>query len=410
MLLFLLLLLTLLSGFYSGSEAAIFSQDAGRLARMRSDEFSPRLRKTVIGWLRRPERIITGLLLGNLIVNIGMTNIWETWIVGEFGEFTHRHIVLPVVITLYVLTFGEVIPKIIALVFKDTWVKALQLPLRGWFRFSARFTSPFDRLTARLVKPLKPVSSTLTEAELVEAVRFAEDHGLLKSEEMRMLSRSIAFYHNTVYAAMIPRSQILLLPEGTSLSAARKAFLASAHNFAAIYRRNSTEIEGVIYLRGVVQLQLARKKNLENKVHPVEFLPASLSLSAALSSLMNNRRDIAAVVDEAGAFIGMVTLRGIINHILGASFSPVPQDTYLEQLDNRRYRVAAQMPLDRFNEIFRTNLTAELSETIGGYLLEHLDGFPHGDEEIPIGNLTFRNFDLEEHRIRSFVLVVKRNG
>ncbi len=149
MLLFLLLLLTLLSGFYSGSEAAIFSQDAGRLARMRSDEFSPRLRKTVIGWLRRPERIITGLLLGNLIVNIGMTNIWETWIVGEFGEFTHRHIVLPVVITLYVLTFGEVIPKIIALVFKDTWVKALQLPLRGLVPVFRTF-----------YKPVRPTDST----------------------------------------------------------------------------------------------------------------------------------------------------------------------------------------------------------------------------------------------------------
>jgi CBS domain containing-hemolysin-like protein len=410
MLLFLLFLLTLLSGFYSGSEAAIFSQDAGRLARMRSEEFSHDLRKTVIGWLRRPERIITGLLLGNLIVNIGMTNIWESWIIGEFGEFEHRHIVLPVVITLYVLTFGEVIPKIIALVFKDAWVKVLQLPLRGWFRFSARFTSPFDRLTARLVKPIQPVSSTFTEAELVEAVRFAEDHGLLKSEEMRMLSRSIAFYHNTVYAAMIPRSQILLLPERTSLAAARKAFLGSRQNFAAIYRKNSNQLAGVIYLRGVVQLQLARKKHLQTKVHPVEFLPASLSLSAALSALMNNRRDIAAVVDEAGAFIGMVTLRGIINHILGASFSPVPQDTYLEKLDNRRYRIAAQMPLDRFNEIFRTNFTAELSETIGGYLLEHIDGFPHGEEEIQIGNLTFRNFEIEDYRLRSFILVVKSNG
>jgi putative hemolysin len=410
MLLFLLFLLTVLSGFFSGSEAAIFSQDAVRLSRMRSDEFSPRLRKTVIGWLRRPERVITGLLLGNLIVNIGMTYLWETWLVGAFGEFAHRHIVLPVIITLYVLTFGEVIPKIIALVFKDTWVRALQLPLRVWFRFSARFTSPFDRLTARLVRPLKPVSGTLSEAELVEAVRFAENHGLLTGEEMRMLSRSIAFYHNTVYAAMIPRSQILLLPEGTSLAAARKAFLASVHNFAAIYRRNSTEIAGVIYLRGVVQLMLARRKNLESKIHPVEYLPASLSLSAALSALMQSRRDIAAVVDEAGAFIGMVTLRGITNHILGASFSAIPSDTYLERLDNRRYRIAAQMPLDRFNEIFRTNFSAELSETIGGYLLEYLDGFPHGDEEVTIGNLTFRNFELGEHRIRSFILVVRRNG
>lgn len=410
MLLLSLVFLTLASGFFSGSEAAIFSQDTNRLLRAHSHKFTPQLRKTLVGWLRRPERIITGLLLGNLIVNIGMTNLWETWIIGKFGEFAQRHVVLPILITLYVLTFGEVIPKIIALTFKDTWVSILQLPLRIWFRFSARFTAPFDKLTQRLVKPLQPAESALGEAELVEAVRFAEDHGLLTGEEMRMLSRSIAFYHNTVYSAMIPRSQILLLPEGSSLAAARKAFLASAQNFAAIYRKNSNEIVGVVYLRGVIQLKLFGRKELADKIYPVEFLPASLSLSAALSTLMKSRRDLAAVVDEAGAFIGMVTLRGITNHILGASFSPVPQDVYLEQLDNRRYRVQGQMPLDRFNEIFRTNLTAKLSETVGGFLLEQLDGFPRGDEELQIGNLLFRSFTLEEHRIRSFILTVKRNG
>lgn len=406
----LIIVLTLLSAFYSGSEAAIFSQDIGRLQRIGGERFHHKLRKNIIAWLKRPERIITGLLLGNLIVNIAMTNLAETIITSEFGNFAHREIVLSLFITLYVLTFGEVIPKIIALIFKDTWVRLLHLPLRGWFRFTGRVTIPFDRLTAALVKPLKPVKSTLSETELVEAVRFAEDHGLLRAEEMLMLSRSIAFYHNDIYSAMIPRSQTLMLPEGTSLAQARKAFMASQHNFAVIYRKNSVEIEGVVYLRGVVQLLLARKKDLRDKMHPVDFLPASFSLSEALSALMQNRRDLAVVVDEAGAFIGAVTLRGIINHILGASFTAAPKDQYLTQLDSKRYRVSAQMPLDRFNEIFRTNLNAEISETIGGFILERLDGFPHGDKEVEIGALVFKSFRVEEHRIRDFVLVVKKNA
>lgn len=410
MLVLLLIVLTFLSAFYSGSEAAIFSQDIGRLQRLGGASFNHKLKKTIIAWLKRPERIITGLLLGNLIVNIAMTNLTETMISSQFGDFPQRQIILPLVITLYVLTFGEVIPKIIALVFKDAWVRVLQLPLRIWFRFTGRVTIPFDRLTAAMVRPLKPVKSTLSEAELVEAVRFAEDHGLLKAEEMLMLSRSIAFYHNNVYSAMIPRSQTLMLPEETTVAQARKAFLGSPHNFAVIYRKNSVEIEGVIYLRGVVQLIFAREKDLSDKMHPVEFLPASLSLSAALSALMQNRRDLAVVVDEAGAFIGAVTLRGIINHILGASFSATPSDQYLQQIDSRRYRVSGQMPLDRFNEIFRANLNAEISETIGGFILEKLDGFPHGEKEIDIANLTFKSFKVEEHRITDFVLIVKKHA
>ncbi len=410
MLILLLIVLTFMSAFYSGSEAAIFSQDIGRLQRLGGDRFNPKLRKTIITWLKRPERIITGLLLGNLIVNIGMTNLTETMISVQFGDFPQRQVILPLIITLYVLTFGEVIPKIIALVFKDSWVRLLHLPLRGWFRFTGRVTIPFDRLTAAIVKPLKPVKSTLSESELVEAVRFAEDHGLLKAEEMLMLSRSIAFYHNNIYSAMIPRSQTLMLPEGTTVAQARKAFVGSPHNFAVIYRKNSVEIEGVVYLRGVVQLLFARKRDLSDKMHPVEFLPASLSLSAALSALMQNRRDLAVVVDEAGAFIGAVTLRGIINHILGASFSATPRDQYLQQIDSRRYRVSGQMPLDRFNEIFRSNLNAEISETIGGFILEKLDGFPHGDKEVEIGNLVFKSFKVDEHRITEFVLLVKKNA
>ncbi|MBN8222310.1 MAG: DUF21 domain-containing protein [Spirochaetes bacterium] len=410
MLLLLIIAMTFFSAFYSGSEAAIFSQEIGRLQRSAPDEFSPKLRKTLIGWLKRPERVITGLLLGNLFVNIAITDIGETWIIKEFGLFEHRHIVLPVVITLYVLTFGEVVPKIIALVFKDTWVRVLQLPLRAWFRFANRFTLPFDKLTTAIVRPIKPVKSELSENELVEAVRFAEEHGLLKGEEMRMLSRSIAFYHNTVYATMIPRSQLLMLPSDTGVAQCKKAFAGSTHDFAAIYRKNSRDIMGVVYLRGIVQLLLLKKKAIDSKVHTVDFLPASMSLSHALSALIETRRDLAAVVDEAGAFIGMVTLRGITNHILGASFAAAPRDEFLTQMDARRYKVSAQMPLDRFNEIFRTNFNAELSETIGGFILEKFDGFPHADAELELSGLTFRNFEVEDHKIQTFQLVVKKNA
>lgn len=410
MLLLLLFLLTLACAFFSGSEAAIFSQDSARLARSSGAVFTAKLRKTIIGWLKRPERIITGLLLGNLIVSIAITDLGETYIASQFGTIPHGHIILPIVITLYVLTFGEVIPKIVALVFKDSWIRVLQLPLRIWFRIAHRFTMPFDRLTTSVVKPLKPVKSELSEHELVDAVRFAEEHGLLKGEEMRMLSRSIAFYNNTVYSAMIPRSQLLMLPDGSSVAQCRKAFRGSTSSFATIYKRNSVEIAGVVYLRGVVQLLLSRKKNLEQKVYPVDFLPASLSLSAALQTLMQSRRDLAGVVDEAGAFIGMVTLRGIIDHILGASFSAQPDDQYLTALDSRRFRVSAQMPLDRFNELFRTNLRAQVSETIGGFILEKLDGFPHEDDEIEVGSLLFKNFQLNERKITEFVLHLRRNG
>lgn len=410
MLLFVLIILTFACAFFSGSEAAIFSQDAGRLSRSVVPGFSLKLRKTLLGWLKRPERVITGLLLGNLIVSIGITDLGETWIVSQFGPVPHAHILLPIVITLYVLTFGEVIPKIVALVFKDGWLRFLHLPLRGWFRFANRFTLPFDKLTSAAIKSVKPVKSQLSETELVEAVRFAEEHGLLKGEEMRMLSRSIAFYNNTLYSAMIPRSQVLMLPAGVSVAQCRKAFRNTPYSFAVIYRHKNREIAGVVYLRGVVQLLLSRKKALEQKMYPVDFLPASLSLSAALQALMQNRRDIGAVIDETGTFIGMVTLRGIIDNILGASFVATPDDPYLRAIDARRYEVSAQMPLDRFNELFRTTLRAQVSETIGGFILEKLDGFPHEDDEIDLGSLVFRNFEMADNRITRFKLVVKRHG
>ncbi|MCS6971639.1 MAG: CNNM domain-containing protein [Turneriella sp.] len=408
--LLLLAILTLASGFFSGSEAAIFSQDASRLLRMRSEEIAASLRKTVLGWLRRPERVITGLLLGNLIVNIALTDLWESWFAAVFGDFPQKHMVLPLLITLYVLAFGEVVPKVIALNFHDHWIRLFEVPLQIWLRISARITTPLDHLTAKLTKPIKVEDTPLGEVELIEAVRFAEDHGLIKSEETRMLSRAIAFYHNTLYTAMIPRSQLLLLPQGISLARARRAFLDSAHDFAAIYQRNSNRIVGVVYLRGIVQLQLAGKKNIATKIFPVDFLPASFSLSAALSALIAGRRNIAAVIDEAGTFIGMVTLRGITNHILGASFAAVPQDAHLEKLDRNRYRVAAQMPLDRFNEIFRTQLSGEHSETIGGYIVEILDGFPRREDSVRIGKLVFSDFVMEEHRLRHFTLTVKNNN
>ncbi|HRP70192.1 MAG TPA: CNNM domain-containing protein [Turneriella sp.] len=410
MLFLLILILTLFSAFFSGSEAAIFSQDIRRLKRGTTDVFSPKLRKTIIGWLKKPERVITGIILGNLVVNIAITDAGEAWLIELFADFNQRHVLFPLIITLYILTFSEVIPKIIALVFKDLWIRALQLPLRGWFRLSNRFTIPFDKIANAAVKSLKGVKSDLTESELLEAVRFAERHGLLKGEEMHMLSRSIAFHHNTIYAAMIPRSQLLMLPAHSTLSQCKKAFSQSTHSFATIYKKNPRDIQGVVYLRGVVQLALLKKKEIEEKMYSLDFLPASMSLSRSLSFLIDARRDLAGVVDESGAFMGMVTLRGILNHILGSSFKTAPVDEYLTPIDARRYRVAAQMPLDRFNEIFRTTFDAALAETIGGFLLEKFDGFPHNDAEIEIGSLVFKDFLVADHKITSFVLWVKKNA
>lgn len=417
MLVLALLILTLLCAFYAGSEAAIFSHDLTQVERAYSRDFNPRLRRTVAGWLRRPERVITGLLLGNLIASILLTELGETWIKKQFGDFPESHFVLPVIITLYVLTFGEVIPKIVALVFKSRWVRIFQIPLRFWLRVAAKITQPVDQLASAMVKRIKAVGTNLGEKELVEAVRFAEDHGLLKGDEMRMLSRSIAFYHNTVYAAMVPRSQLLLLREGTSTQKSRRAFQGSAYNFAGIYAGHSREIIGVVHLRGIVQLMLTRKKEISSKVHEISFLPASMSLSDALTQMMASRRDLAGVVDEAGAFIGMVTLKTIMHHILGASFSASLGGAYIEELESaggvgggRRYRVQGQMPLDRFNETFRTAYSATLSETIGGFILERFDGFPHADDNLELDRLTFKDFVLADRKIVSFVLVVRRNA
>jgi len=412
MLIFALLVLTLLCAFYAGSEAAIFSHEATQVERSLNRDFKARHRRTLLGWLKRPERVITGLLLGNLIASILLTELGETWFKRSIGDFPESHFVLPVVITLYVLTFGEVIPKIVALVFKSIWVRVLELPLRVWLRLAAKITQPVDALAAAMVKKLKPVGTNLSEKELVEAVRFAEEHGLVKGEEMRMLSRSIAFYHNTVYAAMIPRSKLLLLPERMSTQKARQAFGETEFNFAAIYAKVSREITGVIHLRGIIQLMLTRKKEISSKMHAIDFFPASMSLSDALSQMKASRRDLAGVIDEAGAFIGMVTLKTIMHHILGASFVESLSGEHVQELEQgpgKRYRILAQMPLDRFNETFRTALSATLGETIGGFILEKFDGFPHEEDTLEFGNLTFKDFVIEGHKISSFVLVARRN-
>ena len=401
--------LLLISAFFASSESSLFSLETIHKNNLK-DNFSGKKRALwIFSWLKKPEHTLSAILFGNLMVNIFISDVGYG-IIESYSNLSpvNTGILSMILIAVILLTFSEILPKAIALRIPVQWSMAISPFLKIWFFISNYICQPIYLFTNYIASKLPKQETSYTEKELLDAILLASSYNIIKDYEERALKRSVLFNYDTVFQAIIPRSEVFMIPHNLSVFKTKKIFIKNNQDTAMVYHSNTQKLLGFLHIRNLVLLSHKKLKSIMNKVQSILFFPETMPLDQALNKLIQEKTEVAAVVDESGEFSGILTLKNLLKRLTGDWENELSNGNYshraIKKIDEKVFRVQGSITLAEFNEFFNCHLEHEDIETIAGYLIYALDGFPKTSTSLKTAHLYFYDMKTKNNKLESFLV------
>ncbi len=403
-----ILILIILSGYFSATETAFTSLNRIRMKSMASA--GSKKAKLVLRLEENYDRLLTTILIGNNIVNITMTSIATVLFVDLYGSYGAT--ISTVVITIVVLIFGEISPKIIAKECPENF---------------SMFSAPLLRVLMVIMKPLNFLFSqwkkvirklfqinddrTITDEELITIVEEAETEGSLDEERSELIQNAIEFNELEAYDVLTPRVDVEAIEIDEEKDEIAKIFLETGFSRLPVYEENMDKIVGVLNQKDFHNFVIGQNKEINDYVTPVVFTPGSIRIATLLKRMQKAKTHIAVVVDEYGGTEGIVTMEDIVEQVMGNIDDEFDEEELpIEKIDDNTFIVDGFINLDDLDEELNLNLQSENSETLGGFLIDLLGEIPDEDEPekrvIEYENCVFKIQSVKERRIEKVKLYI----
>ncbi len=384
---FILVIFLVLSAFFSGSETALFSLKESHLRELRSRAGSRA--KIIQGLVNRPRRLLILILLGNMLVNVSFSSLSAGLSLRLFGEWGPILFTIPIIIV--VLIFGEILPKIAAVSYPKTFSLAISIPLNLFKYVSA----PIWGLLEFIVKPLFPAQASqkdrlISRQEIQWAAELSGFEGELNTEELNMVQGVLELGELTAGDIAVPRTEVTCLPVTIPTYEAAEILKKNDFSQFLVYGKSREEIIGQVQTTDLLNKDVLELKSLKTLLKPIQVIPSRKELDGIFEIFQSGKDKILAVVDDYGAFAGIVTWRDVVEVIFGEILSHSDEiQAQSVSMQNGRVIVPARMEIERFNELFNTNLISKKFHTMGGYILERIERFPLENEKFLMEGILF---------------------
>ena len=308
------------SAFFSGSETALMAVSRLRLRHIAKT--NPRKVNTVEAVLQNPERLIGTILLGNNLVNVAMSAIATSLAISFWGESGIAYVTG--LLTLAILIFAEVTPKVYAKYFNERVSFASAPILKVVMTIANPVVVVVSFLASKLLLLLgvdvsKIESPLLTEEEIKTVIQVGRDEGAITADERKMLTRVFTLNDKTVAEIMVPRNKMSVLNINSTIQEIVKTTIKTGYSRFPVSRGNNMDIIGFIHVKDLVRLSTSGKPvPLSRIMRPPYFVSADQRIDAQLRSFKARRLHQAVVLDEEGEIIGLVTLEDILEELVGS--------------------------------------------------------------------------------------------
>jgi CBS domain containing-hemolysin-like protein len=395
----------LASGFYSGAETAVISSDK---ARLRSEaERGNRQAQFAQGLLERSEDLMSATLVGNNIANIAATS-FATLLVSRFVSPNWESAVTTLIMTPLVLIVGEIIPKSLG----RAQATAMTLRVAGLLRTSQWLFRPVILLVGRIADATltlvgiapSPQSPYVSREELMAMAQLGEEHGILVSDERRMIHSILELRDRPVYTVMVPLVDMASLPIGAT--AADLAALAARRGFSRfpVYQGRVDNIVGVVRTLDVLNA-VPPGDRAERPIEPfvrreVSYVPETKAVGELLHQLRYSEVPMAIVVDEHGGVVGLATTEDLVEEIVGRIRDPRHDQPRVVARSQAVFECDGKMEIDELVERTGVPVHKEGFETVGGLLMKLTGRIPQTGEEVEFGPFRVEILDAGPRRVK----------
>jgi CBS domain containing-hemolysin-like protein len=241
----------------------------------------------------------------------------------------------------------------------------------------------------------------------------ANEADMLEDVEADLIHSVFELGDTRVRSVMVPRTDMVTVDAGTSLSSAMSLFLRSGCSRIPVIRENADQIAGVVYLKDVaarLHADPGDQRPVESVARDVRYVPESKLVAELLQELQRESTHVAIVIDEYGGTAGLVTLEDLIEEIVGEI-----DDEYdsgrpeVEPLENGTYRISARMSIDDLGELFGRDIEDEEVDSVGGLLAKTLGRVPIVGSEVLVDGIRLHAERLSGRRNRIGYLLVWRD-
>lgn len=406
-----LLFMIALSSFFSSSETALTSVNQIRLRQSASD--GDKKSMTVLKLLENPQDLISSILIGNNIVNIGssaVATVFFTQLLGASGP-----LVATIVMTVLVLIFGEVLPKTVAQEQPEMVSRAVGKHIARIAFVLKPIVFLLSALTSFLKNLLFPQGSqspTITEEEFKTLVEVGEEEGVLQSEERTYIDNVLDFSSATASDMMKPRTSVVALDVESTDEEILDLLRENRYSRVPVYEDSIDNIIGILYMKDVVRLLAQGEKiHLKEILRDPYFIGESAVADRIFREMKSRNLSIAVVVDEYAGTSGIITMEDILEELVGNiddEYDLDSRDVIL--LDKGVYLIDPELRIDEVNDHFHLNLTSERADSIGGFVIERLDRIPKQGDVVRYGDLVFTVNEMQGLKLTKLKIKIGSEG
>ena len=395
-----LFVLVLFSGFFSASETALFSISRTRavfLAKQKKRSF-----QLIKQMKDDPHRLLSTILIGNNIVNVGAAALAT---VITIRLFSHNAVGIATgVMTFLLLIFGEIFPKSLAtrnnvliarlVIYPLYWLSILFRPIIWFLNF-------IPKLTDKIQKKPK-----VTEEELITMVEVVKEEGAIKEEEQELIHNIFEFDDTNSSEIMTPRADMFVIEANQRVPL--EQIVRSGYSRIPVIEGDIDHVIGIMHIKDLfVQYATSGGEiDVRKIMREPYFVPENKKLDSLLQQFKKRKQHMAIVVDEHGGVSGLITLEDALEELVGEIIDETDKfEPLIVKLNPNEWRVVGKSEIEDVNEKIPMNIPdTDEYDTFSGFILNTIGRIPRESEKIRIGDFVVTVEEMEGNRIKELIV------
>lgn len=406
-----LIVLIILSAFFSASEASILSINRYKLKHLCKISSAARLLSKM---LRRPDRLLSVILIGNNFANI-LASALATMLALHFGgEFAV--LISSAILTFCLLIFAEISPKTVAALHPEK----VAFPAAYILRFISFCLYPLVWLTNGISNSLLKIFGISFDSNPVPISReelrtlVHETHGRLHPQHRDWLISILDLEAVTVDDIMIPKHKIIGIDLTDDWDVICGQLSSSQHTVLPVYEDEIDKIKGTLHVRNALNLLASKKFTLEDLKQYIQdpyFVPQGTPVTTQLLNFQKRKSRLALVVDEYGELEGLVTLADILEEIVGEFTTDIGEmSSDIHPQDDDSVMVDGSVFLRELNRRMQWDFSTDGPKTLSGLIIEYLETIPEIGTCLMINNHPIEIIKVQDNRVKTVKVFPKRDS
>lgn len=404
-----LIVLVILSAFFSSAETAFSTVNRVRLRTLAQEDHKGAIR--VLHILDQYGKMLSAILIGNNIVNLSASSVATTLAIKLWGSRAVG--IITGVLTLVILMFGEIIPK--------TWARqkaeSITLLYSSLIRILMTILTPFifliDKISSWILHLLHIDANgndlSITETELKTYVDVSHEGGAIESEEREMIYNIFDFGDTVAKDIMVPRIQMTTVPIDATYQELLSTFQESMFTRIPVYDGDPDHIIGLVNVKDFILVKDKEKFQIKKILRDAYYTYEYKNVADLLMEIREKSYNIAFVLSEYGTTVGMITMEDMIEELVGEIRDEYDGDEeeLIQETEDGKYLVEGGMKLDDINDALNIEMVSEDYDSIGGLMIEQLERLPEDQESIRLENgIILQACGIQDNRILKVLITL----